>query len=124
MEHQIAPTADVAAKIFELGLRLFSTDVDYVVRYLNFLINKCDEASECVYDTYSMSLANIRTDARALFEKSIGLFEPEKARPIWQRWLMYQMNVADLPTLHKLDKRVAEAYPKGQLLICLEISTN
>ena len=26
---------------------------------------------------------------------------------------MYQMNVADLPTLHKLDKRVAEAYPKG-----------
>ncbi|CAG8606746.1 570_t:CDS:2, partial [Acaulospora colombiana] len=46
LEHQISPTADVAAKIFELGLRFFSTDVDYVVRYLNFLINKCDEASE------------------------------------------------------------------------------
>jgi cleavage stimulation factor subunit 3 len=57
---------------------------------------------------------NLEQDARALFEKTVGLFEPEKARPLWQRWLMYQMNVADLPTLHKLDKRVAEAYPKGQ----------
>ncbi|KIM32651.1 hypothetical protein M408DRAFT_62773 [Serendipita vermifera MAFF 305830] len=98
LEHQLAPTSDVSSKIFELGLRLFGTDVDYVVRYLNFLINKCDEAN-----------------ARALFEKSVGVFEAEKARPIWQRWLMYQMNVADLPTLHKLDKRVAEAYPKGLL---------
>jgi cleavage stimulation factor subunit 3 len=53
-------------------------------------------------------------DARALFEKSIVLFDAEKARPIWQRWLTYQMNVADLPALHKLDKRVAEAYPKGE----------
>ena len=47
LEHQISSTADVAAKIFELGLRFFGSDVDYVVRYLNFLINKCDEASEC-----------------------------------------------------------------------------
>jgi hypothetical protein len=48
LEHHISPNADVAAKIFELGLRFFSTDVDYVVRYLNFLINKCDEASKYV----------------------------------------------------------------------------
>jgi hypothetical protein len=48
LEHQIAPAVDVAAKIFELGLRSFSTDVDYVVRYLNFLTNKCDEASRSI----------------------------------------------------------------------------
>ena len=52
-------------------------------------------------------------DARALFEKVIGTFTPDQARPIWQRWLQYQMQAADLVTLHKLDKRVAEIYPKG-----------
>ncbi|KAG8827959.1 mRNA 3'-end-processing protein rna14 [Serendipita sp. 399] len=91
LEHQISPTADVAAKIFELGLRFFLSDVDYVVRYLNFLINKCDEAN-----------------ARALFERVVVSLDPEKARPIWQRWLSHQMDVADLPTLQKLDKRIAE----------------
>ena len=40
--------------------------------------------------------------------------DAEKARPIWLRWLLYQMSVADLTTLHKLDKRVAEAYPNGE----------
>ncbi|KAG8785345.1 mRNA 3'-end-processing protein rna14 [Serendipita sp. 397] len=99
LEHQISPTADVAAKIFELGLRFFSSDVDYVVRYLNFLINKCDEAN-----------------ARALFERIVVSMEAEKARPIWQRWLSYQMSIADLPTLQKLDKRIADTYPKDRAM--------
>lgn len=46
LEHQINPQADVASKIFELGLRFFAHDVDYVVRYLNFLINRADEGSK------------------------------------------------------------------------------
>ncbi|CAG7852297.1 mRNA 3'-end-processing protein RNA14 [Serendipita indica DSM 11827] len=99
LEHQISPNADVAAKIFELGLRFFGSDVDYVVRYLNFLINKCDEAN-----------------ARALFERTVTAMDAEKARPIWLRWLLYQMSVADLPTLHKLDKRVADAYPNDRTM--------
>jgi hypothetical protein len=60
-----------------------------------------------------LSPNNWSSDARALFEKVIGTFTPEQARPIWQRWLQYQMQAADLVTLHKLDKRVAEIYPKG-----------
>jgi cleavage stimulation factor subunit 3 len=106
----------VAAKIFELGLRFFSTDIDYVVRYLNFLIGKCDEASKTfVLSIPQMAYVKTSTDARALFEKSVGSLEAEKARPIWQRWLQYQMGVADLATIIKLDKRVAEAYPKGEI---------
>ena len=54
-------------------------------------------------------------DARALFEKSVGSLDAEKARPIWQRWLQYQMGVADLATIIKLDKRAAEVYPKGEM---------
>jgi hypothetical protein len=46
LEHQINPQADVASKIFELGLRFFAHDIDYVVRYLNFLISRADEGSE------------------------------------------------------------------------------
>ncbi len=46
LEHQINPQADVASKIFELGLRFFAHDVDYVVRYLNFLISRADEGSK------------------------------------------------------------------------------
>jgi len=45
LEHQINPQADVASKIFELGLRFFAHDIDYVVRYLNFLISRADEGS-------------------------------------------------------------------------------
>lgn len=123
LEHQIAPNGDVAAKIFELGMRFFSNDADYVVRYLNFLINKCDEASEYLrsypYSWFILAWLNNMTDARALFEKSVAALEPEKARPIWQRWLQYQMGAADLLTLLKLDKRVAEAYPKGMVFIPL-----
>jgi cleavage stimulation factor subunit 3 len=58
----------------------------------------------------------VSSDARALFEKVIGTFTPDQARPIWQRWLQYQMQAADLVTLHKLEKRVAEVYPKGLLI--------
>lgn len=121
----------MAAKIFELGMRLFFNDVDYVVRYLNFLINKCDEASKFVtliiYSSPGSAITkqangmsrlsdiNPLLDARALFERSVSSLESEKARPIWQRWLQYQMGVADLATLHKLDKRVADAYPSGEL---------
>jgi cleavage stimulation factor subunit 3 len=60
-------------------------------------------------------MAYVELDARALFEKSVGSLDAEKARPIWQRWLQYQMGVADLATIIKLDKRAAEAYPKGEV---------
>jgi cleavage stimulation factor subunit 3 len=114
LEHQINPQADVASKIFELGLRFFAHDVDYVVRYLNFLISRADEGSKWFRRLLvGISPNYLYVDARALFEKVIGTFTPDQARPIWQRWLQYQMQVADLVTLHKLDRRIAEVYPKG-----------
>ncbi|QRW27609.1 mRNA 3'-end-processing protein RNA14 [Rhizoctonia solani] len=85
---------DVATKIFELGLKVFSDNPDYVLRYLGFLISINDE-----------------NNARALFERVITTFPPEKARPIWDRWSRYEYNFGDLIGSQKLEKRLAEIYP-------------
>ncbi|ELU44944.1 mRNA 3'-end-processing protein RNA14 [Rhizoctonia solani AG-1 IA] len=87
---------DVATKIFELGLKVFSDNPDYVLRYLGFLISINDE-----------------NNARALFERVITTFPPEKARPIWDRWSRYEYNFGDLIGSQKLEKRLAEIYPNG-----------
>ncbi len=46
MEYHINKDSAVAIRIFELGFKLFSEDVDYVVKYLQFLLNINDDTSE------------------------------------------------------------------------------
>lgn len=46
MEYHSTKTADVSTKIFELGMKQYSTDVDFIVRYLAFLISVNDDTSE------------------------------------------------------------------------------
>ena len=46
MEYHCTKAADVATKIFDLGLKLFGEDVDFVIRYLGFLISINDENSK------------------------------------------------------------------------------
>ncbi|KAF8759051.1 Suf protein [Rhizoctonia solani] len=94
MEYHCTKAPDVATKIFELGLKVFSDNPDYVLRYLGFLISINDE-----------------NNARALFERVITTFPPEKARPIWDRWSRYEYNFGDLIGSQKLEKRLAEIYP-------------
>lgn len=57
-------------------------------------------------------------DARALFERVIGTFTPDKARPLWERWARYEYQYGDLATAQKLEKRMAEAYPQGVSISC------
>ena len=52
-------------------------------------------------------------DARALFERVIGTFTPDKARPLWERWARYEYQYGDLATAQKLEKRMAEGFPQG-----------
>ncbi|RDX41229.1 Suf-domain-containing protein [Lentinus brumalis] len=85
----------VASRIFEKGMELFSDEVEYVLRYLGFLISINDE-----------------NNARALFERVIGTFPADKARPLWERWARYEYQYGDLATAHKLEKRMAEVYPQ------------
>lgn len=50
MEYHANKDSAVAIRIFELGFKLFSEDVDYVVRYLNFLLSINDDTSELHFD--------------------------------------------------------------------------
>jgi len=57
------------------------------------------------------------TDARALFERVIGTFPPDRARPLWERWARHEYQYGDLAAAQKLEKRMAEAYPNGKNLL-------
>lgn len=46
MEYHANKDSAVAIRIFELGFKLFSENVDYVVRYLQFLLSINDDTSE------------------------------------------------------------------------------
>ncbi|KAL0572097.1 mRNA 3'-end-processing protein rna14 [Marasmius crinis-equi] len=85
---------DLAVRIFQLGMKRYEKDKDYVLRYLSFLIS-----------------VNDQTNARALFERIIGSFQPSDVRPIWDCWARHESQYGDLETIQKLEKQMAEAYP-------------
>jgi cleavage stimulation factor subunit 3 len=58
-------------------------------------------------------------DARALFERVIGNFPPERARPLWERWARYEYQYGDLEAALKLERRMAEVYPVGMYFLSL-----
>ncbi|KIM62980.1 hypothetical protein SCLCIDRAFT_24567 [Scleroderma citrinum Foug A] len=84
----------VASRIFEKGLESFGDEVEFVLRYLGFLISVNDD-----------------NNARALFERVIPTFNPERARPLWERWARYEYQFGDLEAAQKLEKRISEVYP-------------
>ncbi|KAN0098123.1 Suppressor of forked protein (Suf) domain containing protein [Tylopilus felleus] len=84
----------VASRIFEKGLESFGDEIEFVLRYLGFLISVNDD-----------------NNARALFERVIPTFSAERARPLWERWARYEYQFGDLEAAQKLEKRIAEVYP-------------
>ncbi|PBK72172.1 Suf-domain-containing protein [Armillaria solidipes] len=94
MEFHCTNDKNIASRIFEKGLNTFATEIEFVIRYLAFLISINDE-----------------NNARALFERVINTFPPEKARPLWERWARYEYQYADLEAALKLEKRMADVYP-------------
>ncbi|EAU82402.2 mRNA 3'-end-processing protein RNA14 [Coprinopsis cinerea okayama7 len=94
MEYHCFDDKNVASRIFEKGLEQFGDEIDYVLRYLGFLIS-----------------INDGNNARALFERVITTFSPERARPLWERWARYEYQYGDLESALKLEKRIAEVYP-------------
>lgn len=63
-----------------------------------------------------MDLLLLAVDARALFERVISTFPPDRARPLWERWARHEYQYGDLAAAQKLEKRMAEAYPNGENL--------
>ncbi|TFK28593.1 mRNA 3'-end-processing protein RNA14 [Coprinopsis marcescibilis] len=94
MEYHCFDDKNVASRIFEKGLEQFSDEIDYVLRYLGFLIS-----------------INDGNNARALFERVITTFSADRARPLWERWARYEYQYGDLESALKLEKRISEVYP-------------
>ncbi|EMD41132.1 hypothetical protein CERSUDRAFT_43736 [Gelatoporia subvermispora B] len=100
MEYHCGKNVEIASRIFERGLENFSDEVDFVMRYLGFLISVNDD-----------------NNARALFERVIGTFPADRARPLWELWARHEYQFGDLAAAQKTEKRMSEVYPNGERLI-------
>ena len=54
-------------------------------------------------------------DARALFERTVALVEPAKAKPVWDRMSQYEYQYGDFLAAQKIFQRYSEAFPEGPL---------
>ncbi|KAG6841341.1 hypothetical protein C0991_012166 [Blastosporella zonata] len=93
-EYHCSEDKAIGGRIFEKGMQFFADEIEYVLRYLGFLIS-----------------INDQTNARALFERVIGTFPSERARSLWERWARYEYQYGDLDSAQNLEKRIAEVYP-------------
>ncbi|KNC99538.1 uncharacterized protein SPPG_04928 [Spizellomyces punctatus DAOM BR117] len=102
MEYYSNKDRDVAGRMFEVGLKTFAPAddpqaPDFILNYLDFLINLNDE-----------------NNTRALFERALSALPSARAKPIWAKFLSYEMSYGDLANVLKIEKRRADAYPTEQ----------
>ena len=111
MEYHSNKDSAVAVRIFELGLKMFADNAEFVIKYLQFLLSINDDTSESFGGSQAACTDVI--DARALFERSALKIPADKARPLWDTWAKYEYMYGDLSAVHKLETRFAEVFPNG-----------
>ncbi|KAI8920212.1 hypothetical protein DFJ77DRAFT_233633 [Powellomyces hirtus] len=99
MEYFCNKDANVAGRVFEIGLKSFNPAEDpqapeFILHYLDFLINLNDD-----------------NNTRALFERALSALPADRAKPIWAKLLAYETEYGDLANVLKSEKRRADAYP-------------
>lgn len=97
MEYYCSKEKTVAFKIFELGLKKYGDNSDYIMAYVDYL-----------------SHLNEDNNTRVLFERVLtsGSLPPEKSVEIWNRFLEFESNIGDLSSILKVEKRRAAAIEK------------
>ncbi|CAG8442158.1 2693_t:CDS:10, partial [Ambispora gerdemannii] len=100
MEYHCSKDQSVAGKIFELGLKSFGDKPEYVVQYLDFLIELNDD-----------------NNTRALFERTLLTMPVDKAKIVWEKFSDYENNYGDIGSLRKIEERRAEKYSDESPLI-------
>ncbi|VUZ54879.1 unnamed protein product, partial [Hymenolepis diminuta] len=90
MEYFCSKDMNIGHKIFELGMKRFSGNADFVLCYVDF-----------------MSHLNEDNNTRVLYERALGSDEipPERTRSIWSRFLQFELQVGDLGSVQKIEKR-------------------
>lgn len=84
-------------KIFEIGLKKFSSCSDYILSYIHFV-----------------SQLNEENNTRVLFERVLttGSLQPKDTIEIWNSFLEFESNIGDLSSIIKVEKRRAQALEK------------
>lgn len=92
MEYYCSKDKNIAFKIFELGLKKYGDNPDYVLAYIDYLSHLNDD-----------------NNTRVLFERvlSSGSLPNDKQVEIWNRFLEFESNVGDLQSILKVEKRRA-----------------
>ncbi|KAL0281231.1 UNVERIFIED_CONTAM: hypothetical protein PYX00_002281 [Menopon gallinae] len=90
MEYYCSKDKNIAFRIFELGLKKFGDNPDYVRCYIDYL-----------------SHLNEDNNTRVLFERVLtsGSLDAEKSVDIWNRFLEFESNIGDLTSIVKVEKR-------------------
>ncbi|KYN44814.1 Protein suppressor of forked [Trachymyrmex septentrionalis] len=91
MEYYCTKDKTIAFRIFELGLKKFGDNPDYILCYIDYL-----------------SHLNEDNNTRVLFERVLSSgssLEPEKSVDIWNRFLEFESNIGDLASIVKVEKR-------------------
>ena len=80
MEHHCSDDRSIASRIFEKGLDYFGDELDYVLRYLSFLISINDENSKpLVISHFALKLPIL---ARHFFSQMLELYSNVSYRPL------------------------------------------
>ena len=82
----------LTCRIFDLGLRKFSSSTEFILAYLDYL-----------------SHLNEDNNTRVLFERVLtaGTLEPRDSLEVWNKFLEFETNIGDLASVVKVEKRRA-----------------
>ncbi|KAI9502980.1 mRNA 3'-end-processing protein rna14 [Coemansia spiralis] len=98
MEYHVAKRPGIAAKLFEYYAKTYSDSQEYIVEYMNYLINSGDD-----------------TNARALFERFQNTNTGD-AGDMWSMYAEFEYNYGDMSAITKLDKRYIEKFEHESVL--------
>lgn len=99
MEYYCSKDINIACKIFELGLKKFPHESNYILSYIDFL-----------------SHLNEENNIRVLFERvlSSDALPLDKSLEIWNKFLEFESQIGDLPSVIKVEKRRSAVIDKLQ----------
>lgn len=112
MEYYCTKDKNIAFKIFDLGLKRFKHQPDYLLSYVEFLtqLNE-DNNTRVLFERYGFStwsnlsgvlINGTNSDFRIL---SAGSLSPENSLEIWNRFLEFESSIGDLTSVVKVEKR-------------------
>jgi cleavage stimulation factor subunit 3 len=96
MEYYCTKDNNIAFNIFNLGLKKYGQNIDYILAYIDF-----------------MTHLNEDHNARVLFERVLAAdnsLSKQSQLPIWHEFLKFESQVGDIQSIKKVEKRRLNIY--------------